>query len=67
MFRDTRQPDRLSARVAAGQHRITREIVTLAVFAIFAVSVPGEPVGRRYPGAFACMAGATAFMFVGLS
>ena len=49
----------------AGQLKITQEIVTLAVFAIFAATILGEPIGWRYLGAFACMAGAAAFMFVG--
>jgi uncharacterized protein (DUF486 family) len=49
----------------AGQLKITQEIVTLAVFAVFAVTMLGEPIGWRYAGAFACMVGAAAFMFLG--
>lgn len=48
-----------------GQLKIMQECVTLAVFAAFAVLVLKEPVGWRYAGAFACIGGAAAFMFVG--
>jgi uncharacterized protein (DUF486 family) len=39
--------------------------VTLAVFAIFAALVLKEPIGWRYVGAFACLAGAAGFIFGG--
>jgi uncharacterized protein (DUF486 family) len=48
-----------------GQLKITQEVITLIVFAVFAAVVLKEPVGWRYLGAFACLAGAAAFMFVG--
>jgi uncharacterized protein (DUF486 family) len=48
-----------------GQLKIVQEVVTLAVFAIFAAVVLKEPIGWRYIGAFGCLAGAAAFMFVG--
>jgi uncharacterized protein (DUF486 family) len=48
-----------------GQLKIMQEIVTIAVFAAFAALVLKEPIGWRYLGAFACLAGAAAFMFVG--
>jgi uncharacterized protein (DUF486 family) len=48
-----------------GQLKIIQEIVTLSVFAVFAAVVLKEPIGWRYLGAFACIAGAAAFMFVG--
>src|SRR3954451_1864645 len=48
-----------------GQLKITQEIITLGVFAVFAAVVLKEPIGWRYLGAFACIAGAAAFMFVG--
>ena len=52
--------------IGAGQLKIMQECVTLAVFAIFAaVVVLKEPVTWRYLGAFACVAGAAGFMFVG--
>jgi len=52
---------------SAGQLKITQEIVTLLVFAVFAVVVLGEPLGWRHAGAFACLIGAAAFMFAGKS
>jgi len=48
-----------------GQLKIVQEVITLAVFAIFAAVVLKEPIGWRYIGAFGCLAGAAAFMFVG--
>ena len=50
-----------------GQLKITQEIITLCVFAVFAAVVLKEPINWRYLGAFACLAGAAAFMFVGRS
>jgi len=49
----------------ANQLKIIQEIITLSVFAVFAVVVLREPLTWRYAGAFACIAGAAAFMFVG--
>lgn len=51
--------------LTGGQLKITQEVITLAVFAVFAATVLKEPLGWRYLGAFACLAGAAAFMFVG--
>ena len=48
-----------------GQLKIIQELVTLTVFALFATLVLKEPIGWRYLGAFACVAGAAAFMFAG--
>ena len=48
-----------------GQLKIIQEIITLVVFAVFAAIVLKEPIGWRYLGAFACIGGAAAFMFVG--
>jgi uncharacterized protein (DUF486 family) len=48
-----------------GQLKIIQEVVTLGVFAVFACLVLKEPFRWRYIGAFACLAGAAAFMFVG--
>ena len=48
-----------------GQLKIVQEVITLAVFAIFAAVVLKEPIGWRYIGAFGYLAGAAAFMFVG--
>ena len=48
-----------------GQLKIIQEVITLTIFAAFAVVVLKEPIGWRYLGAFACVVGAAAFMFVG--
>ena len=48
-----------------GQLKIMQEVITLAVFAVFAAVVLKEPIGWRYVGAVACMLGAAGFMFVG--
>ena len=50
--------------LTGGQLKIMQEIITLTVFAGFAAAVLKEPIGWRYLGAFACMVGAAAFMFV---
>lgn len=50
---------------SGSQLKILQEIITLGVFAVFAATVLKEPIGWRYIGAFACMAGAAAFMFAG--
>jgi uncharacterized protein (DUF486 family) len=47
------------------QLKIMQEVITLTVFAAFAVLFLREPLGWRYVGAFACMVGAAAFMFAG--
>jgi uncharacterized protein len=51
--------------LTGGQLKIIQEVVTLAVFAFFATIVLKEPIGWRYAGAFLCLIGAAAFMFVG--
>ncbi|HEY1797911.1 MAG TPA: DMT family protein [Stellaceae bacterium] len=51
----------------AGQLKIIQEIITLSVFAVFATLYLGDPLTWRYAGAFACLLGAVAFMFVGRS
>ncbi|HLO20868.1 MAG TPA: DMT family protein [Sphingomicrobium sp.] len=53
--------------LTGGQLKIMQEVITLAVFALFAAVVLKEPIGWRYIGSFACLAGAAAFMFVGRS
>jgi len=50
---------------SGGQLKIMQECVTLAIFAIFAVTVLKEPISWRFLGAAACIAGAAAFMFAG--
>lgn len=49
----------------AGQLKIIQEVITLIVFAVFAVFYLGDPISWRYGGAFVCLLGAVAFMFVG--
>lgn len=50
---------------SGGQLKIAQEAITLIVFAGFAVLVLGEPLTLRHFGAFLCLMGAVAFMFVG--
>ena len=50
---------------SGGQLKIIQELITLGVFAVFAAVVLKEPIGWRYCGACACLAGAAAFMFIG--
>ena len=50
---------------SGGQLKIIQEVITLVVFAAFAVIVLKEPLSWRYAGAFACIVGAAAFMFAG--
>jgi uncharacterized protein (DUF486 family) len=50
---------------SGGQLKIIQEVVTLAIFAVFAAVVLKEPITWRYAGAFACLMGAAAFMFAG--
>ena len=51
--------------MTTGQLKILQECVTLAVFAVFSVTVLQEALSWRYLGAALCMGGAAAFMFVG--
>lgn len=48
-----------------GQLKITQEVITLLVFAVFAVVVMGEKLNWRHAGAFVCLVGAVLFMFWG--
>ena len=50
---------------SGGQLKIIQEVITLTIFALFALVVLKEPLGWRYFGAFACVVGAAGFMFVG--
>ena len=50
---------------SAGQLKVTQEVIALLVFGAFAVAVLGEPLTWRHAGAFACLVGAVAFLFVG--
>jgi uncharacterized protein len=51
--------------ITGGQLKIIQEVITLTVFAVFAVVVLKEPIGWRYVGAFVCIVGAAGFMFAG--
>lgn len=47
-----------------GQLKFIQEIITMSGFAVLAVIVLRESLTWRYLGAFVCIAGAAAFMFV---
>jgi uncharacterized protein (DUF486 family) len=49
----------------AGQLKVTQEVIALLVFGVFAVAVLGETLTWRHAGAFLCLVGAVAFLFVG--
>jgi hypothetical protein len=65
LFRGAGQPHRICPRLHGLPAQIMQEIITMSVLAVFAVVVLKEPLTWRYAGAFACIAGAAAFMFVG--
>jgi uncharacterized protein (DUF486 family) len=50
---------------SGGQLKVTQEVITLLVFGVFMVTVLGEPIGWRHAGAFVCLIGAVAFLFIG--
>lgn len=47
----------------AAQLKITQEVITLAVFAVFAVVYLGEDLRWNYFAAFGCLVGAVFFIF----
>ncbi|WP_207476356.1 DMT family protein [Arenibaculum pallidiluteum] len=47
----------------AGQLKVIQEVITLTVFAGFAVLYLGESLRWNHAAAFACLVGAVAFMF----
>ena len=49
----------------AAQIKIIQEVITLVVFAVFAVVYLGDTITWRYLGAFACLLDAVGFMFAG--
>lgn len=51
------------ASMSLGQLKVLQEIVTLSVFAVFAVAYMGERLTWNYAAAAVCMAGAAFFMF----
>lgn len=46
-----------------GQLKVMQEVITLLVFAVFAVVWLGEKLRWNHAAAFACLVGAVAFMF----
>jgi uncharacterized protein (DUF486 family) len=48
-----------------GQLKIAQEAIALTVFAVFMVTVLGQPISWRYMAAFGCILAAVAFMFIG--
>ena len=51
--------------LSGGQLEVIQEVITMTVFAGFALLVLKEPLTWRYGGAFACLIGAALFMFAG--
>ena len=51
--------------MSGGQLKVLQEVITMTVFAVFALAVLNEPLTWRYAGAFACLVGAALFMFAG--
>ena len=49
--------------MSLGQLKITQEVITLAVFALFTVVVMGEKLKWNHYAAFLCLVAATGFMF----
>ncbi|MBX3454236.1 DMT family protein [Ferrovibrio sp.] len=52
-----------SSGFSAAQLKITQEVITLAVFAVFAIFYLGEPLKWNYFAAFACLVAAVIFIF----
>jgi len=50
---------------SGGQLKVIQEVITLTVFGAFATLFLKEPITWRYVGAYVCLVGAAAFMFVG--
>ena len=50
---------------SGGQLKVTQEAIALLIFGVFMVTVLGEPIGWRHAGAFLCLVGAVAFLFIG--
>ena len=54
-----------SMALSTAQLKITQELITLVVFAVFSVAYLGEPLRWNYLAAAACMLAAASFMFLG--
>ena len=50
---------------SVGPLKVAPEAIALLVFGVFMVLVLGEPLHWRHLGAFACIMGATGFLFIG--
>lgn len=50
---------------SAGQLKVTQEVIALLIFGAFSVLYLGEAMTLRHLGAFLCLVGAVACMFVG--
>ena len=48
-----------------GQLKVIQEVVTLVVFAVFAVTVMGEKLKWNHAAAFVCLVAAVGFVFFG--
>jgi uncharacterized protein len=48
---------------SAAQLKVIQEVITLAVFAVFSWLYLEEPLGARHLAGFACLVGASAFLF----
>ena len=46
-----------------GQLKVIQEVITLVVFAVFAVTVMGEKLKWNHAAAFLCLVGAVGFVF----
>jgi len=55
----------VSGQFTAAQLKIVQEVITLAVFAGFALFYLGEPLRWNYFAAFACLIAAVIFIFQG--
>ncbi len=47
-----------------GQLKVIQEVVTLSVFAVFAVTVMGEKLKWNHAAAFVCLVAAVGFVFI---
>jgi uncharacterized protein (DUF486 family) len=46
-----------------GQLKVTQEVITMVIFAVFAVVYMGAPLGKNYLWAALCLVGAAYFIF----
>jgi uncharacterized protein (DUF486 family) len=56
--------NRLGSQVMTlGQLKVTQEVITMVIFAVFAVVYMGAPLGKNYLWAALCLVGAAYFIF----